>query len=93
MSLRSCWIASGVTFIAAFLGRNGRRGFGEVLDAVEEAGLVFWASPSRTLTWDDSCCEEVFGFSGGRGNSAEIEVSWPPELRGGGKDEGRVCGR
>lgn len=27
------------------------------------------------------------------GNSAEIEVSAPPELRGGGKDEGSEWGR
>lgn len=76
--------------MAAFLARNGRRGFGEVLGAVGEAALGFWASPSRTLYWADCSCDEDLEASDGKANSAEIEVSWPAELRGIGKDEERV---
>lgn len=59
----------------------------------EVAGFGFCASPSRTLTFDDSACVWFLEGSEGSGKSAEMEVSGPPELRGGGKDEGRVCGR
>ena len=89
MRVFSCSVARGVNFIAAFLGRKGRRGFLLAVDepvdeAVDEAGFDFCASPSRTLVPKDS---------EGGGNSAEIEVSWPLLLRGGGKEDGRECGR
>lgn len=93
----------GVNLIAAFLARNGRRGFGEVLVPVDDddaaAGLAFCASPSGTLTLDDSACVWFLEGSAGGGKSTEMDVSGPPELRGGVndeggvKDDGRVCGR
>lgn len=81
--------------MAAFLARNGRRGFGEVLVPVDDgaAGLGFCASPSGTLTLDDSACVWFLEGPAGGGKSTEMEVSGPPELRGGVNDEGRVCGR
>lgn len=78
--------------MAAFLARSGLRGFGEVLEADGEAevGFDFCASPSRRLTFGDAFCDEFwYEFMLG-GNSAEIEVSAPPELRGGGKEDGSV---
>lgn len=82
--------------MAAFLGRSGRRGFGEVLGAAGEAEKLvfdFCASPSRTLRLGVFCDVRWVGCDSGRGNSAEMEVSAPPLLRGGGKEEGSVCGR
>ena len=85
-------MATGDNFMAAFLARSGRRGFGEVLEAVGEAklGFDFCASLSRRLTWDTALCDDVFwyDFMSEGGNSAEMEVSAPPVLRGGGKDVG-----
>lgn len=84
-------MATGDNFIAAFLARSGRRGFGEVLEAAGEAevGFDFCASPSRRLTLDNVLCDVFwYDFMSGGGNSAEIEVSTPPLLRGGGKEDG-----
>lgn len=77
-------------FMAAFLGRSGRRGFGEVLEAGGEAevGLDFCASPSRRLTLDNVPCDVLRYDFMSEGNSAEMEVSAPPVLRGGGNEEG-----
>lgn len=77
--------------MAAFLARSGRRGFGEVLGAAGEAevGFDFCASPSRRLTLDDVFCDVFwYDFMSEGGNSAEMEVSAPPLLRGGGKEDG-----
>lgn len=60
---------------------------------VDEAGFDFWASPSRALVPADSDLDGFGDVSEGSGNSAEIEVSWPLLLRGGGKEDGRECGR
>lgn len=80
--------------MAAFRGRSGRRGFGEVFGAAGEAEKLvfeFCASPSRTLTLGAVFCVVLWvACESGEGNSAEMEVSAPPLLRGGGKEEGRV---
>ena len=84
-------MANADNFMAAFLGRSGRRGFGEVLEADGEAevGLDFCASPSRRLTLDNVLCDVLrYDFMSEGGNSAEMEVSAPPVLRGGGNEEG-----
>lgn len=79
--------------MAAFLARNGRRGFVDVFVLVDDAAdLGFCASDSRTLAFDDSFDGTFLEGSVGRGISAEMEASELPELRGGGKDDGRVCG-
>lgn len=79
--------------MAAFLARSGRRGFGEVLDVDGEAkfGFDFCASLSRRLTLDNALCDVFwYDFMSEEGNSVEMEVSAPPVLRGGGKEDGSV---
>jgi hypothetical protein len=86
-------VATADNFKAAFLGRSGRRGFGEVFGVAGEAekeDFDFWASPSRTLTDGAVFCDVLWvGWDSREGNSAEMEVSAPPLLRGGGKEVGR----
>ena len=91
INFRSCSVATGDNFMAAFLARSGRRGFWEVLEAAGEVvvGFDFCASPSRRLTLDNVLCDAFwYDFRPGGGNSAEMEVSAPPLLRGGGKEVG-----
>lgn len=79
--------------MAAFLARNGRRGFADVFVLVDDvAGFGSCALFSRGLTFEDSFGGRFLEGSVGRGKSAEMEVSGPAELLGGGKDDGRVCG-
>lgn len=82
------------SFMAAFLGRSGRRGLGDffVGSAVVEDvdGFVVCASPSLRLTLEEGlaapfcvcvCCDFV---SEGERKSAEIDVSGTGEFRGAG---------